>query len=124
MRCKICRKTITVGTAIKNQNKFIIVCDDCLTTKNIETPKSYTSKDWLKILKLRKQIAKNASKTFWLHLCKYNKRPNRKSLDIIFESYMWAFYKHHNLYKSFSKALNYLNINVYAERGRTDLPKE
>lgn len=67
---------------------------------------------------------RDMSEAFWIHLGKYQKNPNKKSLGIITMAYGWACHADHGLSNSFRHALDWCSLNISMESKRTDLPEE
>ena len=59
---------------------------------------------------------------FWIHLAKYKKFPNQKSLDILLRAYCWAMHDSHGLSRNFKHALDWCGIDLNRESERKDLP--
>jgi recombinational DNA repair protein (RecF pathway) len=64
------------------------------------------------------------SELFWLHLGKYQKNPNKKSLSLMYSAFLWACHADHGLSNSFDNALKWCKIDLFSELQRTDLPNE
>ena len=64
------------------------------------------------------------SEAFWTHLGKYQKHPNKKSLNILCMAYGWACHADHGLSNSFRHALDWCGIKLSKENKRTDLAEE
>lgn len=55
------------------------------------------------------------SELFWMHLGKYVKDPNERSLVIMSMAYRWACHDNHGLANSFSNAMKWVGINLLTE---------
>lgn len=63
------------------------------------------------------------SEAFWMHLIRYQKHPNKRSLNIMQTAYLWACHADHGLSNSFSHALDWCGVDLFNER-RKELPEE
>lgn len=61
------------------------------------------------------------SEAFWIHLVRYQKQPNQRSLSILSRAFLWAVHDNHGLSNSFRHALKWCGINLNFELRRTDL---
>lgn len=68
--------------------------------------------------------SQDMSELFWLHLGIYQKRPNQKSLSIMYSAFLWACHADHGLSNSFNNALKWCKIDLFTEQQRKDLPEE
>ena len=55
------------------------------------------------------------SELFWIHLGRYVKEPNPESLNYMDMAYRWACHDSHGLSNSFSHALKWAGIDLWAE---------
>lgn len=64
------------------------------------------------------------SDAFWAALIEYQKRPNRRSLEIISCALSWSCHADHGLSSSFCHALEWCGFDIYDEAHRDDLPDQ
>ena len=123
MKCELCNKQINIAYMKKVNGKIIHLCNECSDKlhyesierelESVENPRDF--KDW---------DNGDMSDAFWLHLGKYKKRPNRKSLSVMKLAFLWACHADHGLSSSFYHAFKWCGIDLFAELDRTDLPEE
>lgn len=120
--CDMCKKE-TYGRIWNTiDGKSVALCRECHDKHHYETIEANLEsveepchfKDW---------DHGDMSDAFWLHLGRYKKHPNRKSLDVMINALFWANHDSHGLSSSFHHALKWCGIDIWAENKRTDLPK-
>lgn len=122
MTCYFCKAPDTTTTVIVNGKKEK-VCWACYKehkNDDIERRLNYINntsdfKNW---------EMRDMSEAFWIHLGKYQKNPNKKSLNIMCMAYGWACHADHGLSNSFRHALDWCGIKFSKENKRTDLADE
>lgn len=122
MSCYFC-KAINTTTTLLIDGKKETVCWNCY--------KAHKNDDIEKRLKDIKNTSdfsgwdmRDMSEAFWMHLGKYQQRPNKKSLNILRLAYGWACHADHGLSNSFRHALDWCRIKFSQENKRTDLAEE
>lgn len=123
MKCYICKKEICGSRLETIDGKLVDICSECSKKRRyatIETnlqsvEKPYHFKDW---------DHGDMSDAFWLHLGRYQKHPNQKSLSVMKNAWFWACHASHGLSSSFTHALDWCGIDLFKELKRTDLPEE
>lgn len=118
--CK-CETYSRIGATV--DGKHVYLCHECYdkhhyatietNLKSVEKP--YHFKEW---------DHGDMSDAFWLHLGKYKKHPNKKSLSVMKNAWYWACHASHGLSSSFTHALDWCGIDLFKELKRTDLPEE
>lgn len=122
MKCEFCGKhTRSYSRKWIDGNPFII-CDECQKKEKAEkierdleavkNPEDF--KTWKKA---------DMSEAFWVHLGRYKKKPNKRSLEVMYVALLWAYHDDHGLSNSFSHALKWCGIDLFAEQQRKDLPE-
>lgn len=122
MRCDICGAYPRSFSREYDNDQPIIVCDECRKKrrqekleKNLEAVREPAHfRNWKK---------EDMSEAFWIHLGRYKKRPNKRSLEIIYVALLWAYHDDHGLSNSFTHALQWCGIDLFTERQRKDLPE-
>ena len=122
-KCDMCDKKTYSRIGEYVNGKHMMLCDECykkrhyeIIEKNLESVKTPNHfKYWDR---------GDMSDAFWLHLGKYRKHPNQKSLSVIKNAWYWACHDNHGLSSSFAHALEWCGINLFTELERTDLPAE
>ena len=123
-KCELCGSTERIFRRYSEEyRKKLYLCPECrkkckttdienklVNVKTVDGFKGWSSED--------------LSEAFWIHLGKYQKRPNRYSLNIMIRALLWAAHADHGLSNSFSNALEWCNIDWGKERKRTDLPEK
>ena len=123
MTCYICKKEISGSRLEKIDGKLVDLCFECskkhkyatieANLKSVKQPNHF--KDW---------DHGDMSDAFWLHLGRYQKHPNQKSLSVMKNAWYWACHASHGLSSSFTHALEWCGIDLFKELKRTDLPEE
>ena len=125
-KCVICGKETNSVKTDKENNSLKFLCVSCeveekkrekrnVIEENLKSVNAASDfKEWKK---------EDLSEAFWIHLGRYQKMPNRRSLEIMYRAYMWAVHDDHGLSNSFSNALKWCGINILKEINREDLPE-
>ena len=121
-KCDMCNKETWSRISADVNGKHMMLCSECheknhyatIETNLQSVEKPYHFKDW---------DHGDMSDAFWLHLGIYNKRPNKKSLSVMTNAWYWACHASHGLSSSFSHALKWCGIDLFAELERKDLPE-
>lgn len=58
------------------------------------------------------------SELFWIHLGRYVKEPNAESIKYMTMAFYWACHDNHGIANSFSNALKWAGIDLFAERAK------
>lgn len=66
---------------------------------------------------------RDLSEIFWIELGRYQKYPNKRSINLMKMAYMWAMHDNHTLSNSITHALEWCKIDIFKESRRTDLPE-
>lgn len=121
--CDLCKKATQFSVGRKLNNKYVTICEECddrlekeriaSALEEVNHPSDF--KNW--------KMA-DMSEAFWTHLAIYHKCPNKKSLSIMNKAILWACHANHGLSNSFFHALDWLNIDLWKEQKRTDLPEK
>ena len=122
-KCDMCKCETNNRIWETINGKAIGLCWNCHEKHHYETietnlksvEKPYHFKEW---------DHGDMSDAFWLHLGKYKKHPNKKSLSVMLNAWHWACHDSHGLSSSFKHALKWCGIDIYVEAERTDLPEE
>lgn len=122
MKCNFCGTYANSFSRVYVNDKPLIMCTECRKKKRIENIENdlkgvtepYHFRGWKK---------EDMSEAFWLHLGRYKKKPNRKSLDIMYIALLWAYHDDHGLSNSFTHALKWCGIDLFTEKCRRDLPE-
>lgn len=122
-KCDMCKKETWSRIGADVNGEHMMLCHECHEKHHYETieanlkfvEKPYHFKDW---------DHGDMSDAFWYHLGIYKKRPNKRSLSIMTNAWYWACHASHGLSSSFTHALDWCEIDLFAERKRTDLPEE
>ena len=96
---------------------YIHLCLDCHKKRNQEQiiEKSHDLKE---CSDFKTWDSGDMSELFWIHLGRYVKEPNPESLKYMDMAYRWACHDSHGLSNSFSNALKWAGIDLYAERDK------
>lgn len=106
---------------LKGMDKYDYLCDKCnnnIYMERIESDLENVSKP----VDFKSWEKRDMSEAFWIHLGKYKKCPNQKSLDVIYTAYLWACHDDHGLSNSFRHAMKWCGIDLLTEIRRKDLP--
>ena len=121
-KCDMCNKETCVRIGSNVNGKHMDLCSECHKKNHYETiEKNLESVD--KPYHFRGWDHGDMSDAFWLHLGRYKKHPNQKSLSIIKNAWYWACHDSHGLSSSFTHALDWCGIDLFKELKRTDLPE-
>jgi hypothetical protein len=123
MQCRVCGGKTYTQERNPETGKHEPICDACsdaLDKARIEEK----AKSCTEAHHFESWSHRDLSELFWIHLGKYVKSPNRKSLNYLYMAWLWACHEDHGLTSNFSNALDWCKIDLYAERKRTDLPEE
>ena len=122
MKCEVCGAYPRSYTQISENGQSRIVCTDCVRKlkaskierdlKAVKEPKDFAT--WAKA---------DMSEAFWVHLGRYKKKPNKRSLEIMYVALLWAYHDDHGLSNSFNHALKWCGISIHREQMRNDLPE-
>ena len=120
--CEFCGKKTHTLCFNENLGRYAHTCRECrekqyeekveAKAETVQRPADF--KTWSK---------QDMSEAFWLHLGRYKKKPNRKSLNVMYTALLWAYHDDHGLSNSFKHALKWCGIDLYAEMEREDLPE-
>ena len=121
-KCDMCKKETYGRIGADVNGKHMYLCGKCYDKNKYETiernlekvEKPYHFRDW---------DHGDMSDAFWLHLGRYQKHPNQKSLSVMKNAWYWACHDSHGLSSSFSHALKWCGIDLFTELKRTDLPE-
>ena len=123
MSCEMCGKQTDFYTIRSVNGKSINICSECddnlhyqaieQKLESVKEPRDFKCWD-----------NGDMSDAFWLHLGKYKKQPNKKSISIMKLAFLWAAHADHGLSSSFYHALKWCGIDLFREAGRTDLKEE
>ena len=121
MTCEYCGGETRSLVVVDHEHGYQAVCADCmrkLRQDRIEKELASVSQasdfaSWKK---------EDMSEAFWMHLIRYQKCPNQRSLSIMRTAFLWACHDDHGLSNCFSHALKWCGIDFFAERLK-DLPE-
>lgn len=121
--CIYCGKMTSTSIRVEELGKYAPVCKECREKKKKEriendlkgVQRADDFKHWKK---------EDMSEAFWIHLGKYQKHPNKKSLNIIYRAWLWAVHDDHGLANSFHNALKWCGLDLNIEIDRDDLPED
>ena len=119
--CNDCKQPTSISHCFKEDGKWIEVCTECWKkreAKRIEGALETVNHP----SDFRTWKMDDMSEAFWMHLARYKKKPNRKSLDVMNQAFLWACHADHGLSNSFYHALKWCGIDLHTEQGRKDLP--
>lgn len=120
--CYMCKQKTNISIGAKIDGDLVDLCPECSKRYHyatIETNLEFVEKpshfkDW---------DHGDMSDAFWLHLGRYKKHPNQKSLSVMKNAWYWACHASHGLSSSFTHALDWCGIDLFEELERTDLPE-
>lgn len=121
MICEFCGSKDSYRTFIPYIMKEAYVCWDCedkFKEKEVDA-KLETVRNAEDYAGWKRQ---DLSEAFWLHLGKYQKCPNQRSLSIMRTALLWAYHDAPGLANSFYHALKWSGIILEKELERKDLP--
>ena len=121
-KCDMCKKETYGRIGADVNGKHMMLCSECYNKNKYETierrlekvERPFHFKDW---------DHGDMSDAFWLHLGRYQKHPNQKSLSVMKNAWYWACHDSHGLSSSFTHALDWCGIDLFAELERKDLPE-
>ena len=122
MRCSICGCFPMSFSREYHNDRPIIVCDKCRERRRQER----LEKDLEAVrepVHFRGWRKQDMSEAFWVHLGRYKKIPNKRSLEIMYLALLWAYHDDHGLSNSFTHALKWCGIDIFTEQQRKDLPE-
>lgn len=123
MICDLCKKPSWSGYCIIYDGKSVTVCGEC--NDKIERDRiDEKLKDVTEACDFKNWKMRDMSEAFWMHLARYKKCPNRKSLQIMNRALLWAVHADHGLSNSFYHALDWVGLNLHKELKREDLPED
>lgn len=127
-KCTVCGKETNSIRKLDNIGRdFEFICIECCVEQKRQEKRNVIEENLKAINKasdFKEWKKEDLSEAFWIHLGKYQKTPNRRSLDIVYKAYLWSVHDDHGLANSFSNALKWCKINLNAEMRRKDLPKK
>lgn len=96
---------------------YLCLCTECYTRRKQEQiiEKSHEVKS---CTDFKTWDGGDLSELFWIHLGRYVKEPNLESLEYMDMAVRWARHSSHGLSNSFSNALKWAGIDLYAEQRR------
>lgn len=110
-RCNICNtETNTTYTVGKTE-----MCETCYKQHNLNNLMVKASK-LKEAADLKHWSKRDMSELFWIHLGIYVKMPNKDSLKYMVMCNNWAVHDDKGLANSFSHALKWADISLYAEQ--------
>ena len=110
--CKDCGKS-TCTRYGKYNGEYL--CDECLDKRD-ELWVLEKSKTLKEISDFQTWDSGDMSELFWIHLGRYAKEPNPDSLNYMYMAFLWACHDNHGISNSFSHALKWAGIDLFAER--------
>ena len=122
MRCYICGRVPMSFSREYENDRYIIVCNDCRKRRQQEK----LEKDLESVhepVHFRGWEKRDMSEAFWVHLGRYKNCPNKRSLEIMYLAILWAHHDDHGLSNSFHHALKWCDIDIFTEQQRKDLPE-
>lgn len=107
----------------EKEQQNVSMCETCKTKHDkdliekrlVQVESARDFKEW---------SSEDMSEAFWIHLGKYQKRPNKYSLSIMIRAFTWACHADHGLSNSFDNAMRWCGIDWANEKNRTDIPEK
>ena len=91
------------------------LCSECHDKRNQERVMQ-KSKTLNEVEDFKSWDSGDMSELFWIHLGKYVKEPNPESFKYMEMAFYWACHDNHGIANSFSNALKWAGIDLFAEQ--------
>lgn len=101
----------------------VYLCEEC-HTKRKQAELEEKSQSLKSCSDFKAWNSGDMSELFWMHLGKYVKEPNERSLSIIRMAYLWACHDNRGLANSFYNAMRWAKVDYYTEQKKFEESKK